>query len=381
LVETQGSFFARIVGSRGTFSAGEHTRKGDAMATSEEKRQREEREKRLEPLWGYLRHGGAISQNDEARIGASPVVDLGRVGERRDLSEGAQNLGNVSGAGAFVPMEMYEDILLGMSNFDNLFGQDDVGIVRDETTEGFITARPFQIAGWDLSSISAGRVAEGSPTQDVAPLAIGDVLNPFMYTEAIPLSFQLDQDATETLHAKMIEAFAIALGRGMGKDLVNGTGTNQPQGVLTGAANSGYSTGSATSLTLDDFTGIFFSVDRTYRASPKCRWVMNDATYKLVRQATDSNGRPLIDIDDDAETILGKRVLISPSMPTGSGSKGIVFGDLSHFVVRLSKMAIQRTEERADYAQWVYRGRMRVDSAVFDPTSGAVPPIVYATLA
>ena len=81
--------------------------------------------------------------------------------------------------------------------------------------------------------------------------------------------------------------------------------------------------------------------------------------------------------------ILGKRVLVSPSMPSAAGSKGIVFGDLSHFWVRLSATTILKATEATsaiEQGQFLFLGRMRVDSFVFDPSGGSAPPIVYATL-
>ena len=72
-------------------------------------------------------------------------------------------------------------------------------------------------------------------------------------------------------------------------------------------------------------------------------------------------------------------------MPSTPGSTSIIFGDLSHFVVRLSAMMVQRSVETyahgsATYLSATYHDRMRVDSTVFDPSAGATPPIVYATL-
>jgi HK97 family phage major capsid protein len=91
----------------------------------------------------------------------------------------------------------------------------------------------------------------------------------------------------------------------------------------------------------------------------------------------------LLDIVGDEERILGKRVLISPSIPSAAGSMGIVFGDLSRLVVRLSHLLVRRATETSsgiEYLKADYVATMRADSAVMDPTAGATPPIVYATL-
>lgn len=345
-----------------------------------EKRERiEQREGEVRDFLTYLSTGNLTEeQQQSARMAKKRSDPLRR--EARDLGEGTQGVGSFTeSAGALVPQEIYDQVLLGMAQFDNLFGEDDVRLSRNLEFAGL---RPMRLSGWDLSTVSSAQVTEGSQESDFVPFPLveGETLNGYMHVASIPVSFQFDQDSFQNSMALMMEAFPIALARGMGKDLVNGTGNNQPQGVLAGAANSGYTTAASTALSLTDFNSIYFSVDRAYRASPRCRWVMNDATYQLARSSVDSAGRPLIPLSDDAEKIMGKPVLISPSMPSGANTKAIVFGDLSHFFVRLSPMAIQRTNERADYGQYTFHGRMRVDSAVFDPTSGVKPPIVFATM-
>ncbi len=349
------------------------------MTRAEKREQIERREGEVRDFVTYLSTGSLTEeQQRSARMARRRSDPLRR--EARDLGEGTQGVETYTeSAGALVPQEIYDQVVLGMAQFDNLFSEQDVRLSRNLE---FADLRPMRLSGWDLSTVSSAQVTEGSQESDFVPFPLveGETLNGYMHVAAIPVSFQFDDDSFKSSLDLMMEAFPIALARGMGKDLVNGTGSGQPQGLLSGAANSGYTTLSSSSLSVADFNAIYFSVDRAYRASSRCRWVMNDTTYQAVRNAVDSAGRPLIPLSDDLEQIMGKRVLISPSMPSGAGTKAIVFGDLSHFFVRLSPLAIQRSNERADYGQYVFHGRMRVDSAVFDPTSGAKAPIVYATI-
>lgn len=114
---------------------------------------------------------------------------------------------------------------------------------------------------------------------------------------------------------------------------------------------------------------------------------MNDATYQLARQAVDFDGRPLIDLDSGKDKILGKPVLISPSMPSGAGQKAILFGDFSHYAIHASRPFIRRrinTPGMVEYGKVLFTGLLMVDAVVNDPTdganSGAYSPIKYATL-
>jgi HK97 family phage major capsid protein len=284
-------------------------------------------------------------------------------------------------AGGFaVPTEFFDQVLHGMAQADPLLADDVVTLIPSTS----YSLQPMQLSGWDLSTIAASRIEEAQQKNPITvPAVDGDVLNGWTYKLALDASFELEEDAVDRLIAQIQAAYTVGFARGIGMDLVTGTGSSQPQGVLEGAANSSVTTAAATTLSLDDFTKIYFSVNRAYRANAKCAWLMNDATYQLVRQAVDSNSRPLLDIIGDQELLLGKPVLVSPTMPSGAGTKAIVFGDLSHYVVRVSQMRFHRSLQAAGYVEFgkaLYTGLMRADAVVFDPTGGNTPPIVYATM-
>ena len=108
---------------------------------------------------------------------------------------------------------------------------------------------------------------------------------------------------------------------------------------------------------------------------------------ETVRKLSDKAARPLIEIRKDKEEIMGKPVLISPSMPTYDASPlvagKIVFGDLSRYVVRTSPMVIRRRTDLPGYAEngkALYTARMRADARISDPSNGVTPPIVFITV-
>ena len=73
-------------------------------------------------------------------------------------------------------------------------------------------------------------------------------------------------------------------------------------------------------------------MNRFYRRSPKCAWLVDDGRYKLLRQAVDGAQRPLLSVEGDNEMLFGKPVYFCPSLATGQLSLGnvgaLVFGDL-----------------------------------------------------
>src|SRR6202035_5756348 len=116
---------------------------------------------------------------------------------------------------------------------------------------------------------------------------------------------------------------------------------------------------------------IFFSVDRWYRNQPKCGWLMSDNAYKYVRNATDNQGRPLLDMQDDEERLLGKKVYVAPALLNAYFSLGvgvILFGDLSHIVVRASRPSLHMKSELPgiiEKGEDIYLGRMKADATLF----------------
>jgi HK97 family phage major capsid protein len=268
----------------------------------------------------------------------------------RRVSDEVRDMGvGTGGAGGYLAPQEFQDLIVeAMAQIDPLLDEDKVTLIREKEPR----MRPKKLAGWDLSAISSSQKAENDQETDSAqPVVISDVLEGYLHTCSILASMEFEQDSFFEIPGLMTRAFAVGFARGIGAAVATGSGTGQPQGLLTGAVDSAYTTAGAGALSLADFESIYFSVDRVYRFAPKCAWVMNDSTYLVARKATDLNGRPLLSLHEDDEVILGKRVLVSPSMPSAAGSKGIVFGDLSHLVVRLGPIEVV-----PDSVEWTAAG-------------------------
>jgi HK97 family phage major capsid protein len=171
---------------------------------------------------------------------------------------------------------------------------------------------------------------------------------------------------------------------------VNGDGATAPQGVVTGAADSGVTAANLGKLVLGDFVNVFYSVNKAYRTSDKAAWLVSDAVAKMISNCVDDNHRPLFPVVDGVTQILGKPVYVAPSLPAYNASLGTqaagsfcVFGDLSHFTVHVSTMYLRRRLQLPGYIEngkALFTGLMMADAALQDPTDGALPPIVSARL-
>lgn len=304
---------------------------------------------------------------------------------RGQMQEGTQTIAYTQAllGGTLVPNEFEKDIILGEAQYDPLLDNTYTKLLR---TQG---ARPLTVPGWDLSTIAAARITESTQQNPFTPpTAAGKTLGGWTYRVSLTVSLELEEDAFEPMLAAIKDAFSIGFARGIGSDLVNGNGTQQPNGLLAGVTATAFtlsfgdSSGVTTTLN-DAFQQTYFAVNRAYRNNPSCVWLMNDSVYQWCRTLTDKQGRPLINIQKDREEIMGKPVIVSPSMPgafhgasPATGGK-IVFGDLRHFVVRQSNMTIKRSAERfIDQGLVLYTAHMRADSAVHDPTGGTTPPLI-----
>jgi HK97 family phage major capsid protein len=284
--------------------------------------------------------------------------------------------------GVLVPRAFAQKVAEGRAAIDPLFDESVVTLIQEPN----FSLPPLTIPGWDLSTITAVKVAEAAQhNPDVVPAVNNDMLNRFTYRSTLAGSFEFEQDskAYGDTNAALARAFGVAFGRGVSADLVTGDGSTGPQGVLTGAANSGVTTAAAGVFALSDFTNIYFSVNKIYREAPKAAWLMADATYKAVLNAKDASGFPFFPLVNDELRILGKPVYVCPSMPSAAGSKGIIFGDLGAYFVHSSSLYIRRRLQYpglVEFGKIAYTGLQMVDAIVDDPTNGTLPPIVYATL-
>jgi HK97 family phage major capsid protein len=293
--------------------------------------------------------------------------------------------------GFLVPMEYSDAIVEGMKLADPLLDDSVVTVIREKD----FSLRPLQIPGWDLSGVAAVMVGENvRETAATIPTLNQPLLNKFCYRTAFDMSMEFEEDAitaygNDTV-AALSRAQGIAIARGVGADLVNGDGSSAPAGIVTGSHDSGVTTANTGAIVHDDLSSVFYSVDRIYRNSPKCAWLVSDAVEKQIRNAKDSSNRPLFATSDGVLQVFGKPVYVCPSLPNYNASLGTqkagsfcVFGDLSHYVAHTSAVLQRRFTQSAgliEYGMARFHSLIFVDAVVADPTSGSAAPIVSARL-
>lgn len=236
----------------------------------------------------------------------------------------------------------------------------------------------LQIPKTTAHSSSASIVAEAGTLSQNEPTFGQVTLNSYKYGFLMKISHELINDTAVDLEGYLSRQAGRALGNGFGAHLVTGTGSSQPNGVLT-AATSGKTgaTGVGGAPSADDLIDLFYSVIAPYRNSASCGWLMRDATVASIRKLKDSNGvyiwQPGL-LAGSPDTILGKPLHTDPNVPAvATSAKSVLFGDFSQYFVRqVETLRFERSDDFAfDSDVVTYRAILRGDGDLVD-TTGAI---------
>ena len=162
-------------------------------------------------------------------------------------------------------------------------------------------------------------------------------LSAYKATALIKVSEELLNDSVFPIESFLATEFGRRLGKLEEEAFVNGTGSNQPTGVV-GGSTLGTTATATNAITSDELTDLHYSLGRAYRN--RASWLMADATVKMIRklktgvsgdntylwQAGLQAGEP--------DQIFGRPVYVSEYMPAATtGLKPILFGDFSYYYI------------------------------------------------
>lgn len=196
-----------------------------------------------------------------------------------------------------------------------------------------------------------GELIAENITATAADVAFGTKSLPvFKYSSKIvAIPFELLQDSSVDIEAFVQGRLVTRLGRITNTHFTGGNGTTQPNGIIT-AATTGVTAANATSqvtaVTYASLVDLVHSVDPAYRAQGNCRFMMNDASVKVIRKIVDGSQRPIFvpGYDNGAlggasgsapDTLMGYPISINQDVAVmAAGAKSIAFGDFSYYYVR-----------------------------------------------
>lgn len=278
----------------------------------------------------YLQHGAA-DLNTEERAILMQHRHMPARGEQR-----AQATGTDAAGGYIVPEALAPEIDKAMAVWGPMW---DADIVRELPTSA---GNPIPWPTVDDTAKTGALKAENASVTDDGgnDVVFGEkTLGAYIYdTEMVRIPIELLQDAAFDVPALMEDLFGERLGRTANTALTTGSGSGQPNGIVT-AASAGKTAASATALDADEIIDLVHSVDPAYRASPKCRFQFNDTTLGSLRKLKDGDGNYLWQMGDvrlgEPALILDKPFSVNQAMvDAATGTVPIIFGDHGRYIVR-----------------------------------------------
>jgi len=161
-------------------------------------------------------------------------------------------------------------------------------------------------------------------------------------SKVVACPFELLQDSSIDMEAFIKARLVTRLGRVTNTYFTTGTGSGQPNGIVT-AATSGKvgTTGQTVTVIYDDLVDLVHSVDPAYRNLGRCKFMMNDSSLKVIRKIKDSSGRPIFMPGYDGlggsfpDTLFGYQIQINQDISVmAANAKSILFGDFTFYKIR-----------------------------------------------
>ena len=320
-------------------------------------------------FWQYVRRGFGGMAGDERDV-LMQHYDTSGVETR------AMGTTSAAAGGALIPQEFYAKLFEAMKAIGGV-QQSRATIVQ--TGSG----APMPIPLVDDTANAGALLAENTQITAQDFTFAQKTLNAYVYTSKLVLvSFQMLQDSFFPLDAWLARSLGTRVARATNAHFTTGTGTAQPEGVVTGAQSGVVAaTGNTTTITYDNLVNMIHALDPAYRDNAE--WMFNDSTLKIIRQIKDSQNRPLWQQDmalGPRPTILGYPYVINQDMAAmAANAKSILFGDFSYYLIRqVQDLRVLRLDERyADFLQVGFFAFARTDGLTANPGGATQAPIKY----
>lgn len=303
----------------------------------------------------YLRHGMAELGNEQRQALRQGFVDA------KELR--AQAVGTGAAGGYTVPQGFRNQIVERMKDY---------GAVQSVAT--VLTTETGAALPWPTNDDTGNVGALLAENTQIAEqdLTLGTAqLDAYKYTSKLTrVSLELIQDSAFDIEAFVVRKHGERIGRITNQHLTTGTGSSQPNGIVTGAT-SGVTAAGGVAITADELLDLIHSVDPAYRA--KGQFMLSDTALKSIRKLKDSNGmylwQPSVQ-SGVASSLFGHGYVINQDMAVPAvGVKSVLFGDFeAGYVVRIVKaiQSIRFDERYMDFFQVAFASFARMDGEVQD---------------
>jgi HK97 family phage major capsid protein len=226
----------------------------------------------------------------------------------------------------------------------------------------------LKIPACDDTSNTGAIVAENvaHAEQDLAFTEIS--LGAYKYSsKMVRVSNELIEDSGIDLASFLATQLGERIGRAQEAHFLTGSGSGQPQGVITAATT--VNAASATAIAVGDLFNLIKDVDPAYIGNnSSVGFMMNPQTWYTIRKLLDSTGRPLLgDVGNGADmNLLGYPVVLTSGMDStiASTKKSVLFGAFGQYLIRdVADIVVARSTERYfEYGQTAFVAYQRTDA-------------------
>jgi len=217
-------------------------------------------------------------------------------------------------------------------------------------------------------------------TAEAAAVTVQDMtfanaqLSAYNYASQVRVSMQLLQDNAFDLNAFLAEAMGERIARATNAAFTTGTGSSQPQGIITGST-LGNTAASATAISADDILDLIHSIDPSYRNKPTFGLMANDSVIAAIRALGlgSANDFPIFIPSMEAgqpDKLFGFNLYYNNDMESAitTGKKTLLAADFSKFVVRSAGgvQMVRLNERYMDELEVGFVSYARKDAKVLD---------------
>lgn len=301
------------------------------------------------------------------------VVEAMRAGaDTRELRALLHDTGSV---GSAVPTDLASQLYAYMTASVALMSMPTTKII----TEG---GNPMDFPTVAAHGIATQVIAQGTAIGGTDPTFSKLTLNAYKYGQLVQLSSETIQDTGVDILGFVAGNVARAVGEVVAADLAVGSGSSEPNGVMTAVGGAGTiaTGGSLIDPTYEKWVDLVYSVNGNYRARPSTAFLVRDLTAASMRKLRDGAGGTVGAVlwqpsltqgiqGAEPDRFLGHPVWTDPNVASlASNAKVAAFGDWSAYYIRIAEgFTLVRDDSFAfDKDLVTFRGKTRVDGDLID---------------
>lgn len=214
-------------------------------------------------------------------------------------------------------------------------------------------------------------VAEGAAIGETAPATKSVVLSPKKLGCIAKVSQEVIRDVSFDIYAYVVDVFGRAIGSMLVHEVIQGTGTNAIEGVLSATGINKTTSKTSKVVTWTEVKTMLTSL-KGYKAG--CTLVMSQEVADMIHDFTDGSGNYIFPQNEELTAVKGHPVEITDQMPALAAGKALVLaGNFQYYALgERDDVEITTLYERyADTDQVGIKAVVRVDGKVGQPEAFA----------